>query len=212
MAGWPAIARSLSPSHRSIGQYWGFAKMTPTIFVFDLEATCGDEIRSDDMEILEIGGVMQTFEGVELGRFHSLVKPLMHPTLTAFCKDLLPHIDQESINAAASWSTVGASLASWLQQYQQPGSYTASWGAWDRKAIAREASRHGVSDPMAGMQHQNLKHAWAKQRRCKQVGFVKALEIAGLTLDGLRHHALYDAINTAKLLPFCPRPDPVAGG
>lgn len=186
--------------------------MESTIYVFDLEATCGDQISSEDMEIIEVGVVVITSEGRELGRFHALARPLMHPTLTAFAKDLLPHLDQETIDGAESWGAVSADLAAWLQKFRQPGSYTASWGAWDRKAIARESSRHSVDDPMAGLPHQNLKHAWAKQRRCKQVGFAKALEIAGLTLDGPRHHALHDAINTAKLLRYCPPPDPAAEG
>jgi inhibitor of KinA sporulation pathway (predicted exonuclease) len=37
-----------------------------------------------------------------------------------------------------------------------------------------------------------------------------ALQIVGLALEGDNHRALDDAINIARLLPFCPRPDSAA--
>jgi inhibitor of KinA sporulation pathway (predicted exonuclease) len=56
---------------------------------------------------------------------------------------------------------------------------------------------------LARLPHQNLKASFAKARKIKQVGMSRALQIAGLELDGEHHRALSDALNIAKLLPFC---------
>ncbi|MES8989501.1 exonuclease, partial [Cutibacterium acnes] len=56
--------------------------------VVDLEATCADDgsIAPEDMEIIEIGAGWATESGVVLERFQHLVRPLVRPILTPFCK------------------------------------------------------------------------------------------------------------------------------
>jgi inhibitor of KinA sporulation pathway (predicted exonuclease) len=43
-------------------------------------------------------------------------------------------------------------------------------------------------------------------------GMVAAMKICNLTQQGQHHHALADALNVARLLPFCPRQAPAAEG
>lgn len=76
-----------------------------------------------------------------------------------------------------------------------------SWGAFDHNQIERESARHGIADPLAGLglEHFNLKRAFAKARsNIRQVGMLKALEIAGLALESEHHRALDDALNITR--------------
>ncbi|MGC7960634.1 exonuclease domain-containing protein, partial [Salmonella enterica] len=68
------------------------------ILVVDLEATCSDDgsIAPEEMEIIEIGACWTTEGGVVLERFQHLVKPMVRPTLTPFCKQLIG-ITQEEV-------------------------------------------------------------------------------------------------------------------
>lgn len=72
------------------------------ILVIDLEATC-DDPPFPVTEILEVGAVWVAPDGQILDRFQSFVRPIERPQLTDFCKRLLPHIDQATIDAAPIW-------------------------------------------------------------------------------------------------------------
>src|SRR6218665_2423097 len=56
----------------------------------DLEATCdkGDDLPAADMEIIEIGAVWATAEGTVLDTVQALVRPVVRPQLTPFCRQL----------------------------------------------------------------------------------------------------------------------------
>lgn len=56
-----------------------------------------------------------------------------------------------------------------------------------------------MESPLPGWDHRNLKKEWAKARRIKRVGMKKALEIAGIALEGPHHRALADVLNIGKL-------------
>jgi inhibitor of KinA sporulation pathway (predicted exonuclease) len=188
--------------------------MLANVLVLDLELTTAgdDSIGPEQMEVVEVGAVWITAEGQILDCFHSFVRPMERPQLTDFCKRLLPHVDQATIDVAPSWPTVAAALAEFAQLHQQPGSWWCSWGSSDRRQLQQEGSRHRAFDPLAGLAHENLKKNFAKARRIKQCGMVAAMKICNLTQQGQHHHALADALNVARLLPFCPRRAPAAEG
>lgn len=185
--------------------------MLANILVIDLEATCADDgsIPPASMEVLEVGAVYVSPSGEILGSFQSFVRPIERPQLTDFCKNLLPHIDQATIDASTTptWPAVAARLAEFAQRHRQPGSWWGSWGAFDHNQIERESARHGIADPLAGLPHQNLKKNFAKARKIKQLGMAGALRICGLTAEGHHHQALDDALNIARLLPACQHPN-----
>lgn len=174
------------------------------ILVIDLEATCAEDgsLPAEAMEIIEVGAVWATAEGQILDVFDRFVRPIEHPQLTPFCR-ALTQIEQSTIDAAATWPTVAAELAEFAARY--PGRSWGSWGAWDRRQIARDCARHGTADPLAMLAHRNLKADFAKHRKIKQVGMATALKIVGLELEGQHHRALADARNTVRLLPFIDR-------
>jgi 3'-5' exoribonuclease 1 len=78
--------------------------MKYNLVVVDLEATCwppADPRGREDMEIIEIGALLVETPSLEpVDEFDSFVRPLRHPTLSDFCKELTS-IDQEDIDQAA---------------------------------------------------------------------------------------------------------------
>ena len=171
------------------------------ILVIDLEATCADDgsITPEQMEVIELGAVWATPAGEVIDTLQRFVRPTERPTLTPFCIELT-HIEQASIDAAPSWPTVAAELAEFARLHA--GQCWGSWGKYDARQIERETARHGLADPLAGLPHQNLKAAFAKRRKIKQVGMATALQIVGLELEGEHHRALSDARNIARMLPW----------
>lgn len=175
---------------------------TSPILIVDLEATCADDgsIPSEEMEIIEVGAAWATADGHVLDTFQCFVLPMMRPQLTGFCTELTK-IAQGDVDGAEAWATTAPHLADFARRYE--GSCWASWGAYDRLQVARECARHAVANPLAQLPHTNLKAAFAKARRIKQVGMTTALKIVGKSLEGPHHRALSDALNVARVLPFC---------
>jgi inhibitor of KinA sporulation pathway (predicted exonuclease) len=173
------------------------------VLVIDLEATCddGDGLPASDMEIIEIGAVWATAEGNVLDTFQALVRPVVRPQLTPFCRQLT-NIQQADVDGAELFPAVAARLASFAQRHQAPGATWGSWGQFDAKQLARDCERHGIQNPLAAFEHVNLKRRFAKARKIKEVGMARALQMVGLPLDGAHHRGLDDARNIAKLLPW----------
>jgi inhibitor of KinA sporulation pathway (predicted exonuclease) len=74
-----------------------------------------------------------------------------------------------------------------------------SWGAYDLNQFRQDCQRHRLPLPPAFERHVNLKKEFARQRCVKVCGMAKALEIAGIPLEGTHHRASDDARNIAKL-------------
>lgn len=177
--------------------------MLSRILVVDLEATCSDDgsINADEMEIIEIGACWTTQDGQVLERFQQLVKPLVRPTLTTFCKQLIG-IRQEEIDDAPLFPIAAQALQAFVNELVLPDTIWMSWGTYDYKQLLRDAQRHGVAMPLT-MPHQNAKRLFAKAQRIgKEVGMTKACTLAGLELEGQHHRGLDDAVNIAKLMPW----------
>lgn len=174
----------------------------PMILVVDLEATCCDRgsIPDGEMEIIEIGACWAYMDGTVVDRFECLVRPTLHPLLTPFCQELLG-LCQRDVDGADTLSTVALKFGEFVIRRRDHAIAWGSWGAFDRNQMSRECQRLGLADPIQ-LPHQNLKQRFAKARRIgKQVGMRKALELVGLSAQGVHHRALDDALNVARLLP-----------
>lgn len=177
--------------------------MPSRILVVDLEATCSDDgsISADEMEIIEIGACWTTRDGQVLERFQQLVKPLVRPTLTPFCKQLIG-ISQEEVDNAPLFPAAAQTLQAFADHLMSADTIWMSWGTYDHKQLLRDAQRHGVAMPLT-MPHQNAKRLFAKAQRIgKEVGMTKACALAGLELEGQHHRGLDDAVNISKLMPW----------
>lgn len=108
--------------------------------VVDLEATCSDDesVPRGEMEIIEIGAVMADHRTLQpLGEFQAFVKPVRHPRLTHFCRQLTT-IEQRDVDEAESFPTVLARFVVWANDF---GSYL--FGSW---GTTTASSSNGTAD------------------------------------------------------------------
>lgn len=178
------------------------------MLVVDLEATCwkdnvvGTERRQtiNDMEVIEFGCIVCTFNGEVIDSKSFFVKPQLHPTLTTFCTELTS-IQQSDVDNAPTYSGVIKNLDQWLEQYEL--TIWASWGNYDKNQLIKEHDRYGVSPNFLKLSHENLKKRWSKgKKKFRNAGPKVALEFHGLEFQGNYHRAIDDAFNIARLLPF----------
>ncbi|WP_413460485.1 exonuclease domain-containing protein [Herbaspirillum huttiense] len=153
------------------------------------------------MEIIEIGACWVTEGGVVLERFQHLVKPLVRPVLTPFCKQLIG-ITQDEIDQAPLFPVAAQALQTFVSEAVSRDTVWISWGAYDFKQMQRDSERHGIVSPLT-MPHQNAKRLFAKAQRIgKEVGMAKACALAKIEMEGQHHRGLDDAVNVAKLMPW----------
>ncbi|KAA0191838.1 hypothetical protein HAZT_HAZT005231 [Hyalella azteca] len=87
------------------------------IVVIDFEATCEEHQTKDYIhEIIEFPAVLiRVSDAARVGEFHSLVRPVLNPTLSDFCRQLTG-IEQSDVDAAPTFPEVLNSFESWLTQ------------------------------------------------------------------------------------------------
>jgi inhibitor of KinA sporulation pathway (predicted exonuclease) len=179
------------------------------ILVVDLEATCWEENvdgtnrrqNVEDMEVIEFGCVVCDIKGTVIDSKSYFVRPQLHPVLTAFCTKLTS-ITQSDVDKAPYYPGVITLLNDWLTQYDL--SHWMSWGNYDKNQLNSEWSRHGVSPGFLKLPHENLKKRWSKGKKAfRNAGPKVALKYHGLEFEGNYHRAIDDALNIARLIPFC---------
>ena len=80
------------------------------ILIIDLEMTCCEDgsFPKDEMEIIQIGAVKMSPINFEITSFcMSFVRPILHPNLSSFCKDLTG-ISQGTVDASQPFGTMSA--------------------------------------------------------------------------------------------------------
>jgi 3'-5' exoribonuclease 1 len=169
--------------------------------VIDLEATCdnGGLVPKREMEIIEIGAVLVDAINFEpIAEFQSFVRPVRHPTLTPFCRQLTS-ISQADVDAAPGFPEVIRSLQDFMNN-QRP--LFCSWGNYDRGQFGLDAGYHRVELPF-GSDHLNLKQAFSDALGTrKRFGMAAALRQLGIPLTGTHHRGIDDARNIAQILPY----------
>ncbi|RAJ92938.1 3'-5' exonuclease [Aliidiomarina maris] len=180
------------------------------ILVVDLEATCWDTTVPDterrqtvhDMEIIEFGCVVAKLDGSIVDTNSFMVKPVMHPSLSAFCT-ALTSITQADVDAAPSFTQTVQSINQWLGAH--PLTAWGSWGNYDKNQLQADASRNGTSPDFFELPHINLKTAWRKSNglsRKAKSGLIHALAFHGLEFEGRHHRGVDDARNIARLMAW----------
>jgi len=174
------------------------------ILVVDLEATCDEGVSfpTDQMEIIEIGAVWANDCGIVIEEFQTFVRPILCTQLTSFCQQLTS-IKQADVDSAKNFIFAAAALTDFSHRFQDKGTVWGSWGQYDHKQLIRDSERHGISNPLSCFEHVNLKRQFAKNRKMKEVGMAKALQLVKLPLEGAHHRGIDDARNIARLIPWC---------
>ena len=180
--------------------------------LMDLEATTsgdtpapGDPVITDgNCEVIEIGLVVIDLEGDQVeptAKFSSVVRPVLNPTLTAYCIDY-NSISQVEVDAALSYLEASAALTEFVARLDTlPGGW--SWGSWgvsDLELLEREATRNGCANPLLADRHFDFKATFQAMRGERDgTGQAKALKRLDVLALAKAHRALGDALNLSAL-------------
>lgn len=180
-----------------------FAPVTPMrdrdlLNIVDVESTCweGRPPAGQVSEIVEIGlAVVDVSSGDRVSRHRIVVRP-ERSTVSKFCTELTG-LTQAEVDAGASFAQACAELAG----DHAAGCRTwASWGDYDRKQFRRQCDVASVRYPF-GARHINAKTVFATASELpRPVGMARALQMAGLSLEGRHHRGDDDAWNIAALV------------
>jgi inhibitor of KinA sporulation pathway (predicted exonuclease) len=167
------------------------------LVVVDLEATCCDDesIEQGRREVIEIGAVLLDDRADILGEFGCFVRPVLHPTLTDFCRRLTG-IRQDWVDAADPFQYAGRALCAWYRS----GARFCSWGRFDSWVLRLEWERRGEDPPGWLGDCLDLSTYYRRQYR-RRAGHNRALRQLGIEREGPIHRALYDARSVAKIIP-----------
>lgn len=166
--------------------------------IYDLEATCWEHTPPGYVqETIEIGAFRVNHFGEVRGKFNRFIKPVVHPVLSPFCRQLTT-IEQQDINRADTFPAVIQEFMDWA--YVEEQEYTlCSWGNFDRRQLMQDCRLHRL-DPDWVSHHVNLKEQYRliKQMR-KGMGLRKAVEKEGILFTGQHHRGISDAENLTKV-------------
>ncbi len=166
--------------------------------VFDLEATCWEN-RPPSMtqETIEIGAYKVDDYGEVLGAFERFVRPVLHPQLSHFCRQLT-HIDQADVNRAAEFPKVIEDFKDWINIWEEDY-LLCSWGGFDQRLLQADCGLHRLEeewlDPFINLKQQYFEITRIHRRR----GLKRSVEAEGFEFTGDHHRALSDAGNLTKL-------------
>ena len=110
--------------------------------IVDLEATCDDSgaVPRHEMEIIEIGAVMQNAETFEIeSEFQIFVQPVRHPQLTPFCTELTG-IQQHQVASAPLLPAALEAMKKWMYDFND--TLFCSWGDYDRNQFTQDCNYH----------------------------------------------------------------------
>ncbi|WP_051814466.1 3'-5' exonuclease [Kitasatospora sp. MBT63] len=166
--------------------------------VVDIEATCwdGQPPPGAVSEIIEIGlTVVDVTAGERVGRHRILVRP-RRSTVSDFCTGLTG-LTQAGVDTGVPFAEACRLLAAEHRAGSRPW---ASWGDYDRNQFTRQCAATGTRYPF-GRRHANAKLVFTEAYGLrKRPGMARALELAGLPLEGRHHRGEDDAWNIAALV------------
>ncbi len=166
--------------------------------IYDLEATCWENTPIGYVqETIEIGAFRINAYGEVRGRFNRFVKPVVHPTLSPFCRQLTS-IGQEDVNRARIFPDVIEEFQDWAR-IDEEDYLLCSWGSFDKKMFINDCLLHRLDADWVEP-HVNLKEQYRLKKRAKKgIGLRKAVEQEGILFTGMHHRGISDAENLVKL-------------
>jgi 3'-5' exoribonuclease 1 len=173
---------------------------TMNYIVFDLEATCWEGKPSEMVqEIIEIGALKLNEYGEVEGTFNSFIRPVLHPNLSPFCRQLTT-IDQISINRARLFPEVVEDFQEWAGVFDNEDCLFCSWGSFDKNMLIQDATLHNMDSDWIATKHLNVRRQYHDMKRWQNYkGLKKVVEMEGFEFTGVYHRAISDAENLAKV-------------
>lgn len=180
------------------------------IIVCDIEATCCDDnsIPRDEREIIEIGLALYEVDENKfnlLDTYKSFVIPVRHKILTRYCTNLTGITQDDITVEGRDFKRVFDCIDAWVNYdtIDNTGLIWGSWGAFDYYMLRGSCEYYKIKNPFENIKHLNLKNELKDSLGMKKgLGMKRALAKFDLTFEGEQHRALYDALNTGRLLPY----------
>ena len=166
--------------------------------IYDLEATCWEgRPPNKTRETIEIGAVKVNAYGEHLDSFNRFIRPVVHPSLSVFCRKLTS-IDQRDVDRAREFPEVIEDFTDWIDTYDEPYVLCA-WGRFDQQQLIRDAELHRLESDWV-RPYVNVKQQYARMRGwSKPKGLARVVKDEGFDFTGIQHRAISDAENLAKV-------------
>lgn len=174
------------------------------IAVLDFEATCDNKTKLAPQEIIEFPVVVFDTKTNKLvaenHTFHSYVRPVHHPTLTAFCTELTG-IEQPTVDSAPDFKTVAAQFDTWFTtHYGDKKVAFVTCGDWDLRTCApKQYQVIGRNMPSYFGTWINIKTIFKDCTGKKARGMVGMLTDLKLKLVGRHHSGIDDVKNIVRI-------------
>lgn len=180
------------------------------LVVLDFEATCQPGAPPVPQEIIEFPSVIVSLPDRAVGdSFSSFVRPVHHPTLSAFCTELTS-IRQQDVAAAPTFPEVLAAHQAWLKKHDLLDSdgrerfAFLTCGDWDLQTmLPAQCAASGLSVaalPRAYRRWINIKKVFLSvTKKAKSLGMPAMLRALGLELEGTHHRGIDDCHNIARI-------------
>jgi inhibitor of KinA sporulation pathway (predicted exonuclease) len=182
------------------------------IGVLDFEATCDDNVKNFQNEIIEFPTVLlywnnDTKNYVKVAEFRKYCKPTGNSVLTPFCTKLTGII-QETVDKGLCFTDVLKEHYNWLKQNiptletNKAQFMFVTCGQWDLKTMmVLECKRHGIKPPSSIYKSFiNIKAEYASLYKMdKQLGMDGMLNRSKIPLVGHHHSGLDDSRNIASI-------------
>lgn len=168
--------------------------------IFDLEATCWEGQPTNMVqEIIEIGALKINQYGEVEDQFDRFIRPVIHPNLSLFCRQLTT-IDQITINRARAFPEVAADFQAWAGLDDDEECLFCSWGNFDRRMLMQDSELHRLPFDWIDEFHLNVRRQYHDMRGWNTYrGLKKVVEMEGFEFTGVYHRAISDAENLAKV-------------
>lgn len=167
--------------------------------VYDLEATCWpNRPASLRQETIEVGAYKLNGTGEHIGTFQTFVRPMVHPMLSPFCKELTS-ISQLQVNQAPKFEDVYEDFLDFIGYYDDEDYLLCAWGKFDAQQFGRDCRLHNLDDAWLDKSI-DMKQQYQMLNRLKQPrGLAKAVRAEGYEWVGDMHRAIDDARNTVSV-------------
>ncbi|XP_068241223.1 ERI1 exoribonuclease 3-like [Palaemon carinicauda] len=170
--------------------------------VLDFEATCEKDIQLKPQEIIEFPALKVNSTTYEVeSQFHQFVKPVGHPQLTMFCKELTT-IKQDEVDNASEFSVVLRDFCSWVNSELHGKSFIfVTCGDWDLETMLPEQCNFsGEQVPHFCKSWVNIKKSYRHCTGRFGKGIVEMLRYLRIPHTGTLHRGLDDCLNIVKIL------------
>jgi len=173
------------------------------ICILDFEATCEEDAKYFDNEIIEFPSVLLKLENEEckiVSEFQHYCKPLLKPIVSKFCEKLTG-ITQEIVNNGNNFPDSLKAHHNWLSSYVIDSDVIiVTCGNWDiAQVMPSECKKWNIIPPTVYRRFININDIFLDMYKIRGRGMVNMLNFLNINLEGRHHSGIDDCRNIASI-------------